>query len=141
MAEPYVVTVCISYNDITATGCDDKKTPSQASEKLAAMILNKYLKGVEVRPFRVVMPSSVPSDQQIQLLRQIETEAISIIEARMLKEGSQQKQNIIEDTKIARQKAQSGVNWSHNLKDDKSSHDFHTGKAFSQINNISISGR
>jgi len=141
-AEPYAVTVCISYNDMTASGCADKKTPSQASEKLAAMVLNKYLKGSAVRPFRVVMPASVPSPQQTQLLRQIETEAIAIIETRMLKEGNQQKQNIIiEDVKIARQEAQNGVNWSHNLTNDKSSHDFHTGKAFSQLNNILISGR
>jgi hypothetical protein len=41
LAEPYVVTICLSYNDMTASGCVDKKTPSQASEKLAAMILNK----------------------------------------------------------------------------------------------------
>ena len=142
MAEPYAVTVCLSYNDVSVSGCADKKTPSQASEKLAAMILNKYLKGVEVRHFRVVMQPSVPSDQQIQLLRQIETDTIAIIESRMLKEGSQQKQNIIiGDAKIARQEAQSGINWSHNMKDDKSSHDFHTGKAFSQLNNILISGR
>lgn len=142
LAEPYAVTVCISYNDMTASGCADKKTPAQASEKLAAMVLNKYFKGIAVRPFRVVMPSSVPSAQQTQLLRQIETEAIAIIETKMLKEGSQQKQNIIiEDVKIARQEAQSGINWSHNMRDDKSSHDFHTGKAFTQLNNILISGR
>lgn len=60
----------------------------------------------------------------------------------MLEEGNHQKQNaIIEYAKIAREEAQSGVNWSHNLQDDKSSHDFHTGKAFSQLNNILISGR
>ena len=142
LAEPYAVTVCISYNYMTASGCADKKTPSQASEKLAAMVLNKYFKGTSVRPFRVVMPSLVPSPQQTQLLRQIETEAIAIIETRILKEGSQQKQNIIvEEAKIARQEAQSGANWSHNMRDDQSSHDFHTGKAFSQLNNILISGR
>jgi hypothetical protein len=141
-AEPFAVTICLSYNDMTASGCVDKKSPSQASEKLAAIVLNKYFKGTAVRPFRVVVPASMPSPQQTQLLRQIETEAIAIIETRILKEGSQQKQNIIiEDVKIARQEAQSGVNWSHNMRDDQSSHDFHTGKAFSQLNNILISGR
>ncbi len=141
-AEPYAVTVCLSYNDVSISGCADKKTPLEASEKLAAMILNKYLKGGEIRPFKVVMPSSMPPDQQIQLLRQIETDAIAIIEAGILKEGNPQKQNIIiDDVKIARQEAQSGINWSHNLKDDKSTHDFHIGKAFSQLNKILISGR
>ena len=155
MAEPYPVTVCLSYNDMAVSGCPDKKTPSQASEKLAAMILNKYLKGIELRPFRVVMTSSVSSAQQIQLLCKIETEAIAVIEARMLEalkkskmflseteEGRQQKQNIIiEDSKRARLEAENGINWSHNLRNDRSIHDFHTGKAFSKLNNIAISGR
>jgi hypothetical protein len=155
MAEPYPVTVCLSYNDIAVSGCPDKKTSSQASEKLAAMILNKYLKGIEIRPFRVVMTSSVSSAQQIQLLCKIETEAIVIIEARMMEalkkskmflseteEGRQQKQNIIiEDSKRARLEAANGINWSHNLRNDRSIHDFHTGKAFTKLNNILISGR
>jgi hypothetical protein len=137
MAETYAVTVCLSYNNMTVSDCADKITPSQASEKLAAMMLNKYLNGVEVRPFRVVMPSVVPSDQQIQLLRQIETDAIAIMEAGMLKEGNQQKQNIIiASAKIARQEAQSGANWSHNLKNDRISHDFHIAKVFKQFSNI-----
>jgi hypothetical protein len=154
-AEPYVITACISYNDVTASGCIDKETPSQASEKLATMILNKYLKGVEVRPFRIVMPSSVPSAKQIQLLRKIETEAISIIEAKMLKdvknskmfltateEGRRQKQNdIIENAKIARQEVDRGINWSHSCKGDRASHDFHTGKSFRQLDSIAISER
>ncbi|MFA5322085.1 MAG: hypothetical protein WC373_05370 [Smithella sp.] len=142
LAEPYAVTVCLSYNDMAASCCADKKSPEQASEKLAAMILKKYLKGMEIRPFRVVMPSSMPSDEQTKLLRQIETGAITIIETRILKEGSQQRQNIIiEDAKIARQEAQSGANWSHNLKNDRSTHNFHAGEAFSHLNNISIYGR
>jgi hypothetical protein len=154
-AEPYVVTICLSHNNMAVSGCIDKKTPSQASEKLAAMILNKYLKGVEVRPFRIVMTSSVSSAQQIQLLCKIEKEAISILESKMLEdlrnskiflseteEGRQQKQNIIiEDSKRARQEAENGINWSQNLRDDRSIHDFHTGKVFSKLNNISISGR
>jgi hypothetical protein len=154
-AKPYVVTACISYNDVTASGCIDKETPSQASEKLATMILNKYLKGIEVRPFRIVMPSSVPSEQQIQLLRKIETEAIAIIEAKMLKdvknskmfltateEGRRQKQNdIIENAKIARQEVDRGINWSHSCKGDRASHDFHTGKSFRQLDSIAISER
>jgi hypothetical protein len=154
-AEPYVVTVCLSYNDAIASGCLDKETPSQASEKLATMILNKYLKGIEVRPFRIVMPSSVPSAQQIQLLRKIETEAIAIIEAKMLKdvknskmfltateEGRRQKQNdIIENAKIARQEVDRGINWSHGCKGDRASHDFHTGKSFRQLDSIAISER
>jgi hypothetical protein len=154
-AEPYVVTVCLSYNDVTASGCLDKETPSQASEKLATMILNKYLKGIEIRPFRIVMPSSVPSAQQIQLLRKIETEAIAITEAKMLKdvknskmfltateEGRRQKQNdIIENAKIARQEVDRGINWSHGCKGDRASHDFHTGKSFRQLDSIAISER
>jgi hypothetical protein len=137
MAEPYAVTVCLAYNNMAVSGCADKITSSQASEKLAAMMLNKYLNGVEVRPFRVVMPALVPSDQQIQLLRQIETEAIVIMETGMLKEGNQQKQNIIiASAKIARQEAKSGANWSHSFKNDRSSHDFHIAKVFQQFSNI-----
>jgi hypothetical protein len=152
-AQPYAVIICLSYNDKNASGCVEKNTPSEASEKLAAMIIQKYLKGIEIRPFRVVMPSAMPPDQQIQLLRQIETQAVSIIGTRMLEElrssnifltetqeGRRQRQNIIiEDAKIAMQEAQKGINWSHNVKDDKSTHNFHNGKAISQLNNILIS--
>lgn len=144
-AEPYSVTVCLSYNDKTASGCVDIKSPSQASEKLASMILKKYLKdlkGGDIRPFRVVMPSSMSTDQQIQTLLQIETETIALIEGVFLKKGNQQNQNVfIEYLKIARQEADSGVNWSHSSKDDSSIHTFNIRKAFSQLNNISISGR
>ena len=55
----------------------------------------------------------------------------------MLKEGNQQKQNIIiVSAKIARQEAQSGANWSHNLKSDRTTHDFHIAKVFQQFSNI-----
>ena len=37
-AESYAVTACLSFNDLTASGCSDKKTPLQASEILAAII-------------------------------------------------------------------------------------------------------
>ena len=153
MAESYTVTVCISYNNIAVSDCRDKKTPSQASEILAEMMLNKYLKGVEIRPFRVVLPSAAPLTEQTQLLRKIETEAIAIIEAKMLEdlkkskiflskseEGRQKRLNIIiEDAKRALQEADSGANWSHNIKNDRTSHDFQTAKAFKQfINNMSV---
>jgi hypothetical protein len=154
-ARPYAVTICLSYNDSTAPGCSDKKTASQASEQLADVILNKYFKGNDIRPFRVVMPQAVPSEEQIRLLRQIETDAISIIETGMMQdlkslkifsseteEGRSQKQNIIiEDVKTARQEAEKGVNWSHSTKEDRSVHTFHEGKAFVQLNQVLISGR
>lgn len=152
-AKSYKLTVCVSYNNIIASGCRDKKTPSRASEILAAMILNKYLKGVEVRPFRVILPSAAPLTEQTQLLRKIETEAIAIIEAKMLEElkkskiflseseeGRQKRLNIItQDAKQALQEADSGANWSHNIKNDRTSHDFQSAKAFKQfINNMSV---
>jgi hypothetical protein len=152
-AQPFAVTICLSYNDTNASGCVEKNTPSQAGEMLAAMILQKYLKGIETRPFKVVMPSAMPPDQQIQLLRQIETSAVSIIGNAMLEElrksniyltetqeGRLQRQNTIkEEARIALDDVQKGINWSHNLKDDKSTHNFHYGKAISQLNNILIS--
>ena len=152
-AASYKLTVCVSYNNIAASVCRDKKTPSQASEILAAMILNKYLKGTEVRPFRVILPSAAPLTEQTQILRKIETEAIDIIEAKMLEElkkskiflsepeeGRQQRLNIItQDAKRALQEADSGANWSHNIQNDRSSHVFQSAKAFKQfINNISV---
>lgn len=155
MAEPYAVTICLSYNDATAPGCTNKKTTSQASELLAASILKKYLKGAEIRPFRVVMPQAVPEDLQIQFLRQIETDAISIIETVMLEslknsktvspeteEGRlHQQNNITEDIKIARQEVQQGINWLHSSRDDKTVYTFREGKAFAKLNNIVLSGR
>jgi hypothetical protein len=153
MAESYTVTVCLSYNNIAVSDCRDKKTPLQASQMLAAMILNKYLKGVEIRPFRVVLPSAAPLTEQNQLLRKIEIEAVAIIEAKMLEdlkkskiflseseEGRQKRLNIIaQDAKRALQEADNGANWSHNIKNDRTSHDFQTAKAFKQfINNLSV---
>jgi len=149
-AASYKVTVCVSYHDIVAPSCRYKRTPSQASEILAAMILNNY---TEARPFRVILPSAVPLTDQTQLLRQIETETIVIIEARMLgdlkkskiflsesEEGRQQRLNIMtEDAKRAIQEANSGANWSHNTNNDRSSHVFQSAKAFKPfINNISV---
>jgi hypothetical protein len=153
MAESYTVTVCVPYDNIALSDCRDKKTPLQASEILAAIILNKYLKGIEVRPFRVVLPSAAPLVYQTQLLRKIETEAIAIIEAKILEdlkkskiflseseEGRLQRLNIMtENAKRAIQEADSGANWSHNIKNDRTSHDFQTAKAFKQfINNMSV---
>lgn len=154
-AQPYAVTICLSYNDSTAPGCADKKTAPQASEHLAALILNKYFKGTDIRPFRVVMPNATPPEEQIRLLRQIETEAISIIETAMLanlkslkifssetEEGRARKQNIImEEIRTARQEAEKGINWSHSAREDRDIHAFHEGKAFVRLNNIMISGR
>ena len=154
-ARPYAIMICLLYDDATAPGCADKKTVREASELLADVILNKYFKGTDIRPFRVVMPQAVTSEEQIRLLRQIETDAISIIESGMLndlksltifssetEEGRAQKKNIIiEDAKTARQEAEKGVNWSHNSKEDRSVHTFHEGKAFVQLNQILISGR
>ncbi len=152
-AASYKLTVCVSYNNIVAPSCRNKRTSSQASEILAAMILNKYLNGVEVRPFRVILPSATPLTEQTQLLRKIETEAIAIIEAKMLEElkkskiflseseeGRQKRLNIItQDAKQALQEADSGVNWSHNISNDRSSHVFQSAKAFKQfISNISV---
>jgi hypothetical protein len=141
MAEHYVCKMCIKYNGITAVGCADNATPEQASEKLAAIILNKSLKGEKTRPFKIVMPSSMPSDQQIQLLCKIETGAIGLIEAKLLKEGRKEKPFITEEAEKARKDAESGIHWSHNWQDDKASHQFHAGKAFGQLNNTAISER
>jgi len=137
-AKSYKVTVCVSYNNIVPSGCRYKRTPSQASEILAAMILNKFFEGTEVRPFRVILPSAVPLTEQTQLLRKIETEAIDIIKAKMLEDlkksktflsesekGRQQRLNIItQDEKRAIQEADSDANWSHNIQNDRSSHVF-----------------
>jgi hypothetical protein len=152
-AASYKVTVCVSYHDIVASGCRNKRTSSQASEILAAMIFNEYLKGTEIRPFRVILPSAAPLTEQTQLLRKIETEAIDLIEAEILddlkkskiflsesEEGRQKMLNIItRDAKRALQEADSGANWSHNINNDRSSHVFQATKAFKQfINNISV---
>lgn len=131
-AEHYIVTVCLSFNNIFASGCSDKATPAQASEKLAEILLNKYFKGNESRPFRIILPSIMP-DQQKQLLHQIEIQAMTLVETRIFKSNGT---FIKEYDKVAREEAERGVNWSHTLKDDKSIHDFYTKKAFTKLNNI-----
>jgi hypothetical protein len=118
-----------------ASCCADKASSTQASEKLAEIILGKYFKGTESRPFRVIMPSTMPMDQQKQFLHQIEIQAMTYVETRIFKSNGI---FIKEYDKIAREEAISGVNWSHIAKDDKSIHDFHTKKAFTRLNNIAI---
>lgn len=133
-AEHYIVTVCLSFNNMFASGCSDKATPAQASEKLAEILLNKYFKGNESRPFRIILPSMMP-DQQKQLLHQIEIQAMTLVETGIFKSNGT---FIKEYDKVAREEAERGVNWSHTSKDDKSIHDFYTKKAFTKLNNIAI---
>jgi len=141
-AESYSVIVCLSYNDTAAPDCREKSTPFQAGEKLASVIIKKYAGSAAVRPFRVVMPSSMPSDRQIQVLRQIETGAIDIIESVMLKNSNKENRNMFaEEIRMARQEAESGANWSPGLKNDKSTYSFHIGKALVSVNKIIISSR
>jgi hypothetical protein len=134
-AEPYIVTVCLPFNNMSVSWCPDKVTPEQASEKLAGILLSRYFNGSEARPFRVVMPSTMPMDQQKQWLRQIEIQASAIAESRIFKADGT---FIKEYDKIAREEAERGVNWSHTSKDDKSIHDFYTKKVFTKLNNIAI---
>lgn len=124
-AESYSITICLPYNDLIVPGCPDKKNASQASEKLAAMIMNKTFKSSDIRPLKIVMPSSMPSAQQYQLLCKIETGAIDIIESKSLKEGKKENKSIVIDiAKQARHEAEMGTNWSHNWRNDRSIHDF-----------------
>jgi hypothetical protein len=149
VAEQYAVTICISYNNIKVSNCSDIKTPLEASQKIASMVLNKHFKGTEIRPLKIVMSLLMPQDEQTQLLYQIETDAIKMIEAYILEElkssneyagdtpeTKQQKHNFIMNrTQIAVQEAQSGNDWSHNSKEDRTIHTFLTQKVFKQFEN------
>jgi len=134
-AEPYIVTVCLSYNNASASGCSDNVTHEKVGEKLAGILLSRYFNGSEAMPFRVVMPSAMHTDQQKQLLHQIEIQAIAIIESRIFKADGI---FIKEYNKIAREEADSGVNWSRITKNDKSTYEFHSKKAFAKLNIIAI---
>jgi len=69
------------------------------------------------------------------LLHQIEIQAIAIIESRIFKADGI---FIKEYNKIAREEADSGVNWSRITKNDKSTYEFHSKKAFAKLNIIAI---
>ena len=145
-AEAYSVTVCLSYNGKAAPDCREKYTPSQTGEKLAAVMFNKYAKSAVVRPFKVVMPSFMSSDQQVQTLRQVEKKAIDIIESIMLKNSGREKQDVFaEEIRLARQEAESGTNWSQNQTEDRLTYvynnSYHVGQALDIINNMIISSR
>lgn len=135
-AEPYIITVCLPFNNMSVSGCFDKVNNSeQASEKLAGILLNRYFNGIVSRPFRVIFPSVMPIKEQKNSLHQIEIQAIAIVESRVFNaEGA----FIKEYDKIAREEAKIGVNWSHTLKDDKSIHDFYTKKVFTKLNKITL---
>ena len=134
-AENFIVTVCLSLGSIHPSACSDEVTSKQASEKLAEIILDKYFKGTESRPFIVFLHSTIPMEQQKQMLHQIEIQASAIAESRIFKADGI---FIKEYDKIAREEADSGVNWTHISKDDKSIHDFNTKKAFTKLKNFAV---
>lgn len=135
-AESYIVTVCLAYNNnVFVSGCSSTATPEQASEKLSEILINRYFNGTESRPFRVVMPSTMPTDQQTRLLHEIELKAGSIVASRIFKADGT---SIKEYDKIAKEEAKTRVNWSHTSKDDKSIHDFYTKKVFTKISKIAL---
>lgn len=134
-AESYIVTVCLAYNNVFVSGCSSTVTPEQASEKLSEILLNRYFNGTESRPFRVVMPSTMPTDQQTRLLNEIELKAGSIVAFRIFKADGT---SINEYDKIAKEEAKTGVNWSHTSNDDKSIHDFYTKKVLTKISKIAL---
>lgn len=152
-AEYYTVTVCLIYNEVAASGCSETNTHEQAAEKLASFILNKSLRGVMDRPFRMILPSSMPEENQVQMLREIETRAICIIESAILEElerlgkhlpgkkeeGIRQKQTLTQKMNIARQSADNGTNWTHNRKKERSLHYFNVQKSYGQLNTILVS--
>lgn len=143
-AESYSVTVCLPYNNMTVPGCGEKDNVYEASEKLAVTILSKYSKANkgETRPFKVVMPSSMPPDQQSQALRQIEKEVINIIASGMIMVGDRGMLNAFdEEMKKATRDAENGVNWSKSIKEDRSTYSFHIGEALDKLNRIIISAR
>lgn len=82
-AEPYIITVCLPFNNMSVSGCFDKVNNSeQASEKLAGILLNRYFNGTVSRPFRVIFPLVMPIKEQKNSLHQIEIQAIAIVESR-----------------------------------------------------------
>ncbi|KQC06240.1 MAG: hypothetical protein APR62_01310 [Smithella sp. SDB] len=133
-AEPYIVTVCLSYNNFPlAGGCSSTVTSEHAGEKLATILLNRYFNGSEPRPFRVVMQSMMTLDHQKQVLQQIEIHAVTIIESRIFKAHGTL---IKEYEKISKEEAERGVNWSHKSNDENSIYEFNTKKAFTRLHNI-----
>ena len=134
-AEPYIVTVCLPFNNTSIPGCFDKVNSEQASEKLAGILLNRYFNGTVSRPFRVIFPLVMPIKEQKNSLHQIEIQAIAIVESLVFNADGA---FIKEYNKIAREEAKIGVNWSHTLKDEKSINEFQTKKAFTKLNNIAI---
>jgi hypothetical protein len=154
-AEHYTITVCLIYNEVTASGCSETNTPEQAAEKLASFILNKSLKMKSVidRPFRIILPSSTPEEMQIRMLSEIETRAISIIESAMLEEltrsghlskteeGSLQKQTLTQNMNTARQGADKGTNWTLKQQKERSIHHFNVPKSYRQLSTILVSAR
>jgi len=149
-AEYYAVTICLTFNEITPDGCiETETTPTQTAEKLASFILNKSLKSVINRPFRIVFPTSMPEKNQLQVLHEIETKAISIIEKVSLQEMTRwsnhlslteekrlQEQFLSQYLDIARQQADRGMNWTHILKRDKSIYNYNMPKIYANFKEI-----
>jgi len=132
-AEPYSVTICLSFNDLPMPACSGTTT-EEAARKLAENLLDAHFKRTARRPFRIMMPAAMPMDQQKQLLYQIESQAIALIEARAFPD----EEKLQTYDAIARQEAQTGTNWSKTLKENTFLYHYHPREGFitltSQVN-------
>jgi len=133
-AQAYSVTVCLSFNNPPVPVCSGMTTPEEAARKLADNLLDGHFKKTDPRPFRVMMPAAMPMDQQKKLLYQIESRAISLIEAQAFADEAKLKAY----DATARQEAQTGVNWTQTRKEDLSVHRYHTKEGFIKLTDCVI---
>ncbi len=125
-AQPYSVTICLSFDHPPMPDCSGTTTPEEAARKLAENLLSAQFKKTDPRPFRVIMPAAMPMDQQKKLLYQIESQAIALIEAQAFPDEARLQAYDI----IARQAAQNGVNWAQTRKETISVHRYHIRQGF-----------
>lgn len=126
-AESFGTTVCLSDSPIVPPACSDLTPLEEAAHKLAATFLNAQAKKARSRPFRIVMPATMPMERQKAWVNQIESQAITLIESQAFQDGTPLK----EFDAVARREAPVKANWSHALKDNMSIYHLIRGKNLS----------
>ena len=145
---PYIVAICINDDDLSSDCLE--KSATDASKRLATMILEEYLKSRRDGILKVVFPAGASFKERFDTLHDIETRAIAIVEAQLKYDvqnlepfiwdspaEKQQKIDIIQNNADnARKEADTGKNWNYEV--DHSSHTFRTGAAYQQLTHILI---
>lgn len=112
-AEDFSMTFCISYKNVMAMNCSHENNFSDAVESLAENMINNFRTNVK-RPFKIILPATMPTSDQLHLLREIEKGALIIVNTKLPSDLLNQKGKLLEGS----------PGWIHIWSTEKSIHYF-----------------